>query len=590
MLVLDGSTSTTYAAASTASGGSVMTSWLRRRRVAIPTLALPWLLLGCSAIHLYDAGRESTAKNVKTKYAELELPAVIATEQQNLTALLDEELAVVREAHSLRLDLALLRIADDDEPIGVTLTGQTTVAGQAQPSSFTRRLTELGFNDVAGLRAFLNASDLLVARTEAVRTRDDITYALAGRRAPACGAPGFDTAKGEILGSVADTLQRGKLESNLDAYVRACGDLATAQRQLQAVQGDRAIGAAHRDWRREAQALAARRARAQELERSLEKASDEYEAAVAAERAAGTGENRARVETAAKALRDALEQAGQASAVVGAPALTGSRIRAIDTVLTALAGGRIDVEKVSEPDVRRAALVAGRVPALVGEIEGLVRRRRAPAVSPLVIEKQHQLLLRDDAVRRLDLAAQRIALLETKYEALVAEARYLVAERDGVCNVLQPPEPGSKKRIKCDTLQATVSDGSWTCRYELERAAEEPPPMPQECPALGMTWGKLLREGTSAQKRALWEAIAGLGGRLAIARPQQDEADFRLAHLTHLEVAAADEYAIRAWDALIATPVNQLAAYHQTGIKPAELADLIVKAIGLGAIGVGLNR
>ena len=71
----------------------------------------------------------------------------------------------------------------------------------------------------------------------------------------------------------------------------------------------------------------------------------------------------------------------------------------------------------------------------------------------------------------------------------------------------------------------------------------------------------------------MWEAIAALGGRLAIARPMQDEADFRLAHLAHLEVAASDEFAIRAWDGLITTPVNQLAVYHQTGIKPAELAD-----------------
>jgi hypothetical protein len=81
-----------------------------------------------------------------------------------------------------------------------------------------------------------------------------------------------------------------------------------------------------------------------------------------------------------------------------------------------------------------------------------------------------------------------------------------------------------------------------------------------------------------------------LGGRLAIARPQQDDADYRLAHLTHLEVAASDEFAIRAWNELIRTPVNQLAAYHQTGIKPAELADLIIKAAGLGAIGIGVNR
>ena len=108
-----------------------MANWMSRLRGGIAAaLAAPLLLVGCAGIHLYNPGRETTAKDVKTKYAELKLPGVIATEQQNLDALLEEELAVVREAHSLRLDLALLRIVDDDAPIRDTITGQTTRDGQ----------------------------------------------------------------------------------------------------------------------------------------------------------------------------------------------------------------------------------------------------------------------------------------------------------------------------------------------------------------------------------------------------------------------------------------------------------------------------
>ena len=92
-----------------------MENWMCRLRGGIgAALAAPLLLVGCAGIHLYNPGRETTAKDVKTKYTELKLPGVIATEQQNLDALLEEELAVVREAHSLRLDLALLRIVDDE--------------------------------------------------------------------------------------------------------------------------------------------------------------------------------------------------------------------------------------------------------------------------------------------------------------------------------------------------------------------------------------------------------------------------------------------------------------------------------------------
>jgi hypothetical protein len=552
-----------------------MVNWMSRLRGGIAaTLAAPLLLVGCAGIHLYNPGRETTAKDVKTKYAELKLPGVIAIEQQNLDALLEEELAVVREAHSLRLDLALLRIVDDDEPIGFTITGQST--------RLSRRLTELGFDGTAAIREFLNASDLQSSRAEAVRVRDDLIFATAGRRAPPCDTPNLDAALERFVKEVPDANRRPFVQILAEPYVKAC----TAFLAGQAKWGTGEVRRGYDEWRRAEASLAERRTKAKEVEQSLKDATKEYEDAINAQQAAGTSQNRERVEKAAAALRDALAQAGKASNLVGVPALSESRVQAIDTVLTALAGGQIDDKKVSEPDVQRAALVAGGVPSLVGEIDVLVKQSRAPAVSPLVIEKQHQLLLRDDALRRVSFGVQRVALLETKYNALVAEARFLQAQRYGVCNVLQPAD--GKTRINCDTLTASLKEGKWVCTSG--KPNEVPAPTTLDCGRLGLTWGQGLREGTSAEKRALWEAIAALGGRLAIARPMQDEADFRLAHLSHLEVAASDEFAIRAWDGLIATPVNQLAVYHQTGIKPAELADLIVKAVGLGGIAIGVNR
>jgi hypothetical protein len=565
-----------------------MANWMSRllRGGIAATLAAPVLLVGCGGIHLYNPGRETTAKDVKTKYAELKLPGVLATEQQNLDALLEEELAVVREAHSLRLDLALLRIVDDDEPIGDTITGQTTRGGQTGPSSFSRRLTELGFADTAAIREFLNASDLVRSRAGEASLRDDLIYAIAGQRAPSCDAADLGEGLKKILESVTNIVKRDMVKKHAEVYVKACAEYRQAQVGLTSALGGGEVSRGYDEWRRAETALADQRARTQGLERSLKDATKEYEDAIKAQQAAATSENRERVEKAAAALRDALTQAGKASKLVGVPALSESRVQAIDTVLTALAGGQIDDKKVSEPDVQRAALVAGGVPSLVGEIDVLVKESRAPAVSPLVIEKQHQLLLRDDALRRVSFGVQRVAILETKYNALVAEARFLRAQRDSVCNALQPAD--RKTRIKCDTLTASLEQDKWTCKYQLEKevsGATSP-----DCGRLGLTWGKGLREGTSEEKRALWEAIAALGGRLAIARPMQDEADFRLAHLSHMEVAASDEFAIRAWDGLITTPVNQLAVYHQTGIKPAELADLIIKAVGLGAIAIGVSR
>lgn len=567
----------------------------RRSRSGVLTVCVSasLVLFGCSAIHLYDAGKESTAKDVKAKYTALNLPSLLGVETQNLDALLAEELAIVREAYSLRLDLALLRLADDEEPIGAAIAQQITRDGRTHVSSVSRRLKGLGFANVAELRGLMNATDLVESRAEAVRGRDDLIYAVAGRRAPACDDP--DSArKIELLEkSVTDAAETEKLAVHLEAYKRACTEHGTAQDNLAKSKtlGNGEVREGYGEWLAAERALAKRRQNAHDLELALKEASAKYEEAIKAQSGGESEARNKKVEETAAALRKALKDAAKASDAAGIPALSESRVQAIDTFLTALSGGTIYGKTVADPGVQRAALVARELSSLAEEIDIFVKRSRAPAASPLVIEKQHQLLLRDDALRRVSLAVQRVALLEARYSALVAETRFLLAQYDGVCNVLQPAKPEAG-RVACDRLNVTLTDGKLTCVYHVEvtKGGQTTSERKEACAALEMTWSKGLRDGTTPVKRALWEAVAGLGGRLAIAQPLQDEAAYRLAHLSHLEVAASDEFAIRAWDGLIVTPVTQLAAYHQTGIRPAELADLIVKAIGLGGIAIGVNR
>ena len=61
-------------------------------------------------------------------------------------------------------------------------------------------------------------------------------------------------------------------------------------------------------------------------------------------------------------------------------------------------------------------------------------------------------------------------------------------------------------------------------------------------------------------------------------------AEFGLTHLTYAEANDASESAARIWNSVIANPINSLAEYHSSGIKPDQVADLAVKALGAGAI------
>jgi hypothetical protein len=58
----------------------------------------------------------------------------------------------------------------------------------------------------------------------------------------------------------------------------------------------------------------------------------------------------------------------------------------------------------------------------------------------------------------------------------------------------------------------------------------------------------------------------------------------------HREALAGRETALRGWDNLVAVPIGQLDAYYQAGLKPAEVADLLIKALGFSAIAIGVAR
>ena len=68
------------------------------------------------------------------------------------------------------------------------------------------------------------------------------------------------------------------------------------------------------------------------------------------------------------------------------------------------------------------------------------------------------------------------------------------------------------------------------------------------------------------------------------------EQSFREIDVRHRETLLARRSAIEGWNSLVSVPIDQLNAYYSGGIKPAELADFIVKALGFTAIAVGVSK
>ena len=71
-----------------------------------------------------------------------------------------------------------------------------------------------------------------------------------------------------------------------------------------------------------------------------------------------------------------------------------------------------------------------------------------------------------------------------------------------------------------------------------------------------------------------------------MARARSESADMKLVVSYYRDAFISSEAALSYWDALIATPLAQLQAYHAGGLKPEEIAQFLQAA---GVVGIALK-
>jgi hypothetical protein len=284
-----------------------------------------------------------------------------------------------------------------------------------------------------------------------------------------------------------------------------------------------------------------------------------------------------------KALQDATSFLG--------PILGKKNVDALVVLLTAAAGGTVDTK---DPQVATAAAVAGNIPSLAGELKGLVDRGRAPSVNNLLIELRHQVVLLERERQLRSFAQQRADLAQAQYEAMRAEAELWVRFSDAMCSlaVAVADTQGAGRKSpgqKCDDFTIDPGDSKANPPKPMTCALADPR-LPPDCVLVTRRWNEVIRSpGNDAATRELYKGLAAYLQALA-AGGAQHELTFRMIDVRHREALGARESALRGWDNLVAVPVEQLDAYYRAGLKPAEIADLLVKALGFGAIAFGVSR
>jgi hypothetical protein len=534
-----------------------------------------FLLSGCAALRLYDENKAKMSASVKEKYSQADVVGVIDVEKNNLDALHAEELKVVRDNFSLQLDLSLLELADNDSPMAETWQDEIEAS-----------IGALGFADSAHIRRFLNGSDEQSLRSPELERLSRLIQRAAGQNLVECKPDGTLPAGLTFLPGVTPQ-EATRAKARYEIYKTVCKKLQEAEGVLALRQGK--LKKAKDDWESAKTALADRRAKLDEAKKKVADIMAEYEAAVEKVKKAGaTGEA---VRNAIKEAADNLRSAVEVTGTLAPQVLSEKRLSSIVTLLNAAASEQTQVEH--NPDLAKAVLMVNGLASLSGDVAELVAKAKAPSVSNLLIELQHQTVLMEHAKAVETLEEQRVHIRESKYAAYLEEADLLLAFRDALCSlafyVVKKKHPGEA----CDQFEVTQEKGGdtnavWVCRFSSKDSVIDNDPVDKKCP-LFKPWNAFLKQPPSDNAgREFFKALANYS-RLFPVRASQIEQDFNLIDLQHKQNLASREMALRAWNNLAAVPIDQLSAYYQAGLKPEVIADLIVKALGFTAITAGVS-
>ncbi len=515
----------------------------------------------------YVFPRQTPLEQYLKNFHPLEIRQV--DDDETFKAQLALEHKLVRANHLLRLDYAFLRMADDDNrPMADSLVTRAA-----------NRLTKLGFvadmvrdadgdvlNQTQKLRAYLIQEALLALKGREMQVRSDLIFGVSGKRPPKCHA-GMREAL-PFLNELSEN-QRVIAEINYESYKKACTEALETRWGLIGEGGE--IRSANNDWR-------AAQKKHMDLQRAIGDQSKKVAAAKAAyaqvvkQAGAEGAETQREIQDAATKLSEALETAGDSSALIGI--LPEARIKALTTILLAIASQRAD-DQVKTEKINTATLIAGQIPTIAGQIKDMWGTGQAPSLSALLIELRHQSNLLDYAKEQQELVRRSARLHEERYKAYEREARQWLSFHDALCSYAVTLAGGMHPGKNCDAFVVTLEKKNGKDVADCSLSGKRIPAS-GDC-ALAMSWKASLANVPSDRtaKREFYKALAAFSLAM-VARAPQDEYEYSLVDLSHQEIIAANRSAIAAWQNLVKVSLNQISALNAATTLSGEAANVSV--------------
>ena len=534
----------------------------------LASLALAAVILaGCSAgVRLQDEPKSKVMAATKESYANAKVLEIFDVERTNLANLLAEELKVVRDNNALQIDLALLEFADNNTPMADTYVGDAK-----------DHLEQLGYSSHKNLRAVLLARSVEPVRNRELTDRSKRIKKVAGISPPNCQR---DVELPRKMQWPAELSERAisVAKTNYAAYREACITRKAALVSVPIPEGK--TKKALDNWNTAKSELEAREQNIQQLKGQVAQRRKDYnDALTLVKMAESRGERletelRGNAETALAALNNVKALLDKTDASV----LAGENVNNIITLLTAASGVEIDTKNT---DVKKAAEILAEIPSLAGDMNALMEQARAPSVSNLLIEMRNQVLRMEYAVKLRTLSEERVAILKRVYDGFWDDAKLWLEFFDAVCSFAVVSAGKAFPGLACDEFTVRVtSGGEVKCKLGAEPLAD--------C-ILAKPWNEnISKPANDTATREIYKALSAYLRALG-SQSQQHEQTYNLINIRHHETLAAKETAVRSWNNLVETPLEQLDAYYASGIKASEIADLFVKALGLTAIAIGVS-
>ena len=481
---------------------------------------------GCaSQSYLYNAGKDQQGQIATKAASDAKLVDTVTAAEKRNTRLLDLELEAVKSRFNLIRDNEIRAVAlSKDEEISVTWVQRMK---DRQVKIWPEMTTE----------KYWGAIDKLLEETKRIRDKREELEKLV-RPAPDCVA----------------ALQNEKLAPELtknlsedDKYVAnkvyetfrvACKPLVEAQEALKATSG--LLGGSSTQLKADEARLAEQDKAKKDAEEQLKIALTAYERVTKELNASSTG-YADKLSAAAAELHKAVKKIEGAGNAVGIEVLAQNRLERIEEILTQLSEGKVDTSQWSE-QLRSGVALVGTLPALADDTQKMLRETARPRVVPLLLAKEHQRLVVEEAsqvnaviTRRIEASLQINNAYHGEYAALALVSLKL----------------SQHKKWHSKTMRDLDRDLKPEERGELYEA-------------LGIYFDDVPRYQLAQH---IWE--------------YQRLATFYDESIEH------SKYAALMWQNLNQGIAQPLAGYHGSGIKPETIAEFL-KALGVILIGGAL--